>query len=610
MSAFIKDILLPEKIKSYYLFPKIVVGIEINKIKITATKTRINGTTSTIEAIIEENISEPSFAEASDFAPTSPKQGYEGHSKASSFVKASADTTADRDTETSGALAAEKEEKSATDSSVDKQQEVVAQEKANPVSVALKAIFAKIGNYDEIHTVLPSSIVVFKELKLPFTAREKIKMVIGFEIEPLLPFSLRDAVIDFIITREIPEEKSSEILVTAIQKQHIAQHLALFETAGIQPSFITIDMISLYGLYRHIDAYKNTQGGTALINITGHSTAIAFMINGQLKTIRTLPKGIIALTKQIAQELNKTSPEIVDYLLRFGLEQTDNAEYSATIQKVTSDWWDSVNFTLNSFATQLLNRQPMTKIIFLGNGSLIKGLIPFISQKAGVSCELFTTPQTIDNASCTVKNGNLITPLNVISASATLPLPITVDYNLAQKEFIVQSNTQLLKQLIVLAVLTLSLFAALITHYYIQTSKLESVIHKSERQALDALTTTFTKLENPKALTEEVLDDARMELAEKQKRWFAFSSQSRASFLQYLLELSSKIDRKSIDLKVEQITIGEGILTLKGSVKDYEALKVFERELEQSQLFTMAEAPPETPRFTMRLTLVNSEEPL
>src|SRR5579871_6305196 len=258
MSGLIKDVILPEKIKSYYLFSKIVVGVEINKTKIIATKTRISGTTSTIEQIIEEKIPEESPQEGTD-----------------------------------------------------------------PVSPALTALLAKIGSYDEIHTILPSSIAVFKEIKLPFTSRDKIAMVIGFEIEPLLPFSLRDAVIDFIITREIPEEKSSEIIVTAIQKQHIIQQLAQFEAIGIKPTAITIDMIALYGLYHHIDAYKKLPGGTALITVTGHSTAIAFMIDGQLKTVRTLPKGIIALTKQIAQELNKTSQEIIDHLLRFGVEQTD-----------------------------------------------------------------------------------------------------------------------------------------------------------------------------------------------------------------------------------------------------------------------------------------------
>src|SRR5205814_9243936 len=113
-----------------------------------------------------------------------------------------------------------------------------------------------------------------------------------------------------------------------------------------------------------------------------------------------------------------------------------------------------------------------------------------------------------------------------------------------------------------------------------------------------------------KIVDDELIENAKAELEEKQKRWFAFSHQSRASFLQYLSELSTKIDRKGIDLQVDQITIDEGSLTLKASVKDYEALKIFERELEQSKLFTLAEAPPETPQFTMRLVLTNNEEQL
>jgi len=541
MSALIKDIFLPEKIKSYYLFPKIVVGIEINKTHIIATKTRITGTTSTIELIVEEKISEE-----------------------------------------------------------------VSEENVDRTSPALTAIFSKIGSYDEIHTILPSAIAIFKELKLPFTTRDKIGMVIGFEIEPLLPFVLRDAAIDFIITREIPEEKSSEILVTAVQKQHIVQHLAFFEAVGKKPDVITIDMVSVYGLYKHIDAYKQLQGGTVLINITAHATAIALMINGQLKTVRTLPKGIIVLTKQIAQELNKTPQEMIDHLLRFGLEQT--GDYLPTIEKTVLDWWESISFTLNSFSAQFLNRQPMTKIIFLGTGSLIKGLIPLIAQKTGVSCELFTIKETEQDPSCTIKHGNLITPINVISASATLPLATTVDYNLAQKEFIPQDNSLLLKQLIVLVALTIGLFATLITHYYVQTSKLKKAVYTFEQEALGALKEKFSSLEASKVLDDEVIEEANQEVEEQQKRWFAFSNQSRASFLQYLLELSSKIDRKSIDFKVDQITIAEGILTLKAEVRDSDALKVFERQLEQSKILRPIESP-EVPQFTMRLTLVGNEEP-
>jgi Tfp pilus assembly PilM family ATPase len=540
MSQFIKDIFLPEKIKSYYLFPKTIVGVEINKTHIIATKTRINGTTSTIELILEEKISEEVSEE--DFERTSP---------------------------------------------------------------TLTSIFSKIGNYDEIHTVLPSSIVVFKELKLPFSSREQISMVIGFEVEPLLPFPLRDAAIDFIITREIPEEKSSEILVTAVQKQHIIQHLQLFEAVGLKPEVITVDMISLYGLYKHIDTYKQLSGGVTLINITSYTTSIAFIINGQLKIIRTIPKGIIVLTKQIAQNLNKTPQEIIDHLIRFGLETTDS-EYLPAIEKAILDWWNSINFTLNSFSTQLLNRQPMTKIIFLGNGALIKGFIPFIAQKSTVPCELFNAEKLIQDPSCTIKNSNLITPINVISVSSTLPLSTIVNYNLVQKEFKSANNYLLLKQLIIIIVLTIVLFTTLITHYYVQTNKLKAEMQASQREALTALTSTFKSLEGEKDLN-EAIENAEKEVEEQKKRWFAFSYQSRASFLQYLLELSSKIDKRSIDLNVEQISIAEDTLTLKAEVRDHDAIKVLGRELGQSKLFKPFESP-ETPQFTMRIPLARSSE--
>lgn len=542
MSALIKEILLPEKIKSNYLFSKIVVGIEINKTKIIATKTLIKGTTSTIELIIEEKIPEETGEE--DVQRTSP---------------------------------------------------------------ALTAIFSKIGNYDEIHTVLPSSIVIFKELKLPFTSRDKIAMVIGFEIEPLLPFALRDAAIDFIITKEISEEKSSQVLVTAVQKQQIAQHVALFEAIEKKPDIVTVDMIAVYGFYKQISAYRQAQGGSVLINITGHSTAIALMVDAQLKMVRTLPKGIIALAKQIAQELQKTPQEVIDHLVRFGFDTTNNPEYAPALEKAFTEWWDTVNFTLNSFSAQLLNRQPMAKIIFLGNGSLIQGLVPFITQKTGMACELFNSENTQQDASFTIRNNNLITPTNVISASATLPFATTVDYNLMPEEFAASDNSLLLKQLIVLAVLTIGLFATFTTHYYIQTSALKKEIRTSQEQALKALTSTFKNLEDVKKLDDEVITDARTELKEQKDRWFAFSNQSRTSFLQYLFELS-KIDRRSTDLQVTHIGIAEGVLTLKASVRDHPALSLFEQQLQQSKLLKEIESSPQNPQFTIRILLAPASE--
>jgi type IV pilus assembly protein PilM len=543
VSQFIKEIFLPEKINNYYLFSKIVVGIEINKTSIIATKTRLKGNTSTIELTIEEKITEEVSEE--NFERTSP---------------------------------------------------------------TLVSIFSKIGSYDEIHTTLPSAVAIFKELKLPFLTRDKISMVIGFEIEPLLPFSLRDAVIDFIITRQIPEEKSSEVLVTAVQKQHIIDHLALFETAGLKPTVITIDMISLYGLYKQIPAYNTLDGGTVLIDVNPYSTCIALIINGQLKTIRTLSKGILSIAKTAAQELQKTPQEIIEHLLRFGLESTDIPSYTPVIEKAVTEWWSAMNFTLTSFTEQLLNRKPVSKIIFLGDVSLIKGFIPFIGQKSGIACEQFNIETISTDKSFVINNISAITPINIISASATLPLPITADYNLGKKEFSTPNNSLLIKQLIVLIVLTIGLFTTLITHYSIQTKKLEKEISASQQDALTTLKAAFKDLEDVHSL-DEAVTDAQEELKKQKETWFAFSGPSRASFLKYLRELTEKIDKKSLHFDIQQLTIAEGELTLKAHVKDTEALKVLERELRQSTLLKDFE-PQENPQFTMKIRLATSSEEL
>lgn len=544
MSQFIKDIFLPEKIGLNYLFSKTVVGIVIGKTTIIGTKAHHKGTETTIVLIIEEKID-----------ITNPEEP-----------------------------------------------------ELERIARALKSLFSKIGAYDEVHTVLPSSLIVFKELKLPFLSREKIKMVIGFEIEPLLPFALRDAVVDFVIIKQNIEDKSSEILVTAVQKQHIVEHLAFFEKAEIKTDTITVDTISLYGLYTIIPAYNQLQGGTALIDIGLYTTRIMLMINSQLKMIRTLPKGIISITKKAAHDLQTTPNEVMEKLIRFGLEVAEPSDYAQKIEEAVASVWDDINFTFTSFTAQFLNRAPMTKAIVLGDGSLIKGFLTSLAQKITIPCEEFNAEKLHEIKNLHIKNDIIITPVNLVSVSSITNSTVTVDYNLEHKEFSKPDNTLLLKQLIVMIVLTISLFASLITHYSLQTKKLNKELISSEQQALTALKSTFKNLESEKKLS-DAIDSADSEVEKQKETWFAFSNQSRASFLQYLLELTSNIDTKNTGLDIEQISLVEKEMTLKARVRDYEALKILERELGQSKLFSYVE-PQENLQFTMKIILAPNIEEL
>ena len=64
--------------------------------------------------------------------------------------------------------------------------------------------------------------VIFKDLTLQLSDPDKIRMVLDYEIEPMLPFSIHDATIDFIVTKTQKDPQQTTVLVAAIRNQGTA----------------------------------------------------------------------------------------------------------------------------------------------------------------------------------------------------------------------------------------------------------------------------------------------------------------------------------------------------------------------------------------------------
>ena len=117
---------------------------------------------------------------------------------------------------------------------------------------AIKKILSQIEKYDQINIAAPASLVVFKELETPFKDPDKIRMILDYEIESMLPFPIEEAITDFIITKQRKNENSSQILVAAIRKNDLQRILDIYTAAQIEPNNITIDLFSIYNLYQQI----------------------------------------------------------------------------------------------------------------------------------------------------------------------------------------------------------------------------------------------------------------------------------------------------------------------------------------------------------------------
>ncbi len=475
------------------------------------------------------------------------------------------------------------------------------------VQNALQAIFDHLDTFDELVTVLSSSLAIYKELKLPFVSHHKIKMVLNFEVEPLLPFPAQTAVIDFIITKQVAEEKSSEILVTAVQKQHIAQHLQLFEALDLQPDIITLDLFSLYGLYKQTPYYAQLQGSIVIIDLGFHSTRIAYIHNGQLRSIRVLAKGTYSIAKAASEHLDITPNQAMENIIRFGLEKIDSPEYTKAVTDALALFWNNVRFTLDSFITQVFEGDSINKLILLGSGAEIKGLSTFVSDLLDIETELFQVKYIFQDKSISVKNNQTITNTAIISLSAALPSTITAIFNLRKDEFSIPTQRLLLKQAIVGIVLVLIILGSIFAYTTWQINKLGSELKDSELQTVEQLKTQFKQIPLDEEDLEDVTKIAQQAVKKEEETWFAFSAPARMSFLKYLLELTNRIDKESIGFIINKINIVPGLMTLDAQVKDYEALKIFERELRKSPLFSTVE-PQDDPVFTMKITLEQNGE--
>lgn len=547
----IKELFLPEKINNYYLFSKKILGLDIGKTHISATLVSIQGTKITIEKYIEEKIESSNTANANERT-----------------IK------------------------------------------------ALQTVVHQFDSFDEVHSSISSSLAIFKEIKLPFLSYEKIKMVVNYEIEPLLPFSLQDAVVDFIITKQYPQENSSQVLVAAVQKQHISTHLEILAAAGISPEVVTIDLIAIYSLYKKIPTYASRPGTLVLIDLGLQTTRIAYIQDGQLRFIRTLNKGTLHIAKEVSEVLEMQPNETMEYIIRYGLEKSTNHQYLQAVTQSLTNFWQEIQFTLQSFLAQGLTQDKIAKIILFGGGSEIKKISDFTSSLLNIPCELMHITDILHDPTITIKNKIALPSSSIVSLSTAIPSPIADQFNLRQGEFAVSKESQIRKQTLIAAGLFIALLGTLGIPIYLQIRKFRNEAIESRNQAVKALNErpNFSSslqdgLKNikEKELLNTAISIAQDEIKKQEETWFAFAGPARATILKYLLELTKRIDKESLGFDIQNLHIANGMITIKASVKNHEALKTLEKELKESKLFSYVSSPEET-TFTMQITLSKNGE--
>lgn len=464
----------------------------------------------------------------------------------------------------------------------------------------IKKIKKEMGNFDQAYITILSKLIIFKELELPFIDSNKIRMVLDYEIEPKLPFSIEEAILDFMIIYQDKIKKRTKLLVAVARIKDITEILEIYNEAGIDPTKITLDLFSIFNIYTKIPEYSKSKGSTAIVDIGESSSRIALIENNTIKITRVITKGIDNIINNIQKDTNLTLNEIKKNINKFGLSISNNEKYDKALQKNAIAFFNEIQFSLNSFSLQLNLNKAIGKILFTGSYSNLKKLTIFCKKLLQIKSEIFDSKKIFDNKQFINKTGNsnidwnkFIVPLGTAITSEKL-----LNFNLRRKSLSQNKSNLIRKQLKMAISLTILIFGAIFVIGAMQTYKLSNKINLLEANETKKLLSIIPKNSRiPKKISFiALINKAKKAISEKLEVWGPFEDQKLKPL--YILEqLTTIMDRKKFDVTTELLSISEenkrvkieleGIFRSKTGSDHFKYFAELEKRFEDSKVFEL-----------------------
>lgn len=468
-------------------------------------------------------------------------------------------------------------------------------------SQKIKEVFTKslqepvvLGKYYQLILGIEDANIIFKTLTIPFLDPQKINEILPFEIESLIPFSKEEAAITFIQTKIHAEDNSSDIIVAVVKKSILQESLIPLKNNNIAPDKIVAQSFLLWSIYSTANTIND--GVHVIMYVEQESISVLVFLDTQLKLIRVLPYGLYTFINQLSKELNESFDSILQNFTQKqpSLASSADIQYRSIFKKLKTD----LSFTMQPF---LNTKKQAISLSIVHAQHELPFFTSLITQELGYTLIPISLEQILEKLHI-ADNNRLINQNNALSLYAALPSPDLSHVNFVDPQITTTHKKLFIKQIITATLIIITTIVLLFLSYKNSTRVLQTEIKESEQEIIQVLRTRFDVPPEEKTV-DDVIEYAESEAKNQEKTWLAFSKEARASVLQYLLELTEKINKDALGFVLERLNFEQNKIIMKAEVRDYEALKILERELRQSPLFTYVE-PQDNPRFTMTINLL------
>jgi len=233
---------------------------------------------------------------------------------------------------------------------------------------------------------IPLSSSLISVIEVPKMDPKKLASVIPIEARKYIPVPIGDVLLDWSMVPVIgPDKKETNkvsVLIVAIHKETISNYQKIVQQAGLNASFFEIEIFSTIRsvLDRGITPVLIVDFGVS-------STKLYIVEAGIVRSSHTVNRGSNDITRAIAHSTGATMEEAEDMKRASGLMAlNEDGSVSETTSAVMEFIFAESKRVMLSYENK--HQRPVTKIVFAGGGSLLKGLEELAEKRFDVEVEI------------------------------------------------------------------------------------------------------------------------------------------------------------------------------------------------------------------------------
>lgn len=253
------------------------------------------------------------------------------------------------------------------------------------IQQALKQFKAK-GKYTAL-SVAGHSVIV-KKIIVADMSREELENAIETEAQQYIPFDIEDVNVDFQILEpdETMQEGEMGILLVAVKKEKVDEHLELIREAKLDPIVVDVDAFAVENAYE-INYEVDPDLIVGLVDIGAGTMNINILQDGVSSFVRDISIGGDHYTEAIQKEFN-VNFEVAERLKRGQLvEGIAQEDVLAIVNTVSDDIAVEIQRSFDFFRASTMD-VAIDKLYLSGGCSLFGGIDRFFEEKLGVEVEI------------------------------------------------------------------------------------------------------------------------------------------------------------------------------------------------------------------------------